>query len=79
MVSACTSAENRADLGAKSLPIHRLRQLRRLNGLALDGTETSANGDGEMDRTRLGSEELQCKQSPILEKVMEDSWKHKGI
>ena len=36
MVSACTSAENRADLETKSPPVHRLRQLRQLNGLALD-------------------------------------------
>ena len=79
MVSACTSAENRADLGTKSLPIHRLRQLRQLNGLALNGTDTSANGDGRMDRTRLGSQELLRKQSPILDKVVEESWKHKRI
>ena len=32
-----------------------------------------------MDRTRLGSEEPQRKQSPILDKVMEESWKHKRI
>ena len=54
MVSACTSAENRADLGTKSLPIHRLRQLRQLNGLALNGTETSANGDGEDGKNEAG-------------------------
>ena len=47
MVSACTSAESRADLETKSPPIHSLRQLRQWNGLALNGTETSANGDGE--------------------------------
>ena len=28
-VGACTSAEIRADLGTKSLPVHRLRQLER--------------------------------------------------
>ena len=29
MVGACASAENRADMGTKSLPVHRLRQLRQ--------------------------------------------------
>ena len=28
-----------------------------------------------MDRTRMGSKELECKQSPILDKGMEESWK----
>ena len=44
---ACTSAENRADLGTKSSPVNRLQQLRRLNGLALDRTENSTDGDEE--------------------------------
>ena len=57
MVSACTSAENRADSGTKSLHIHRLRQLRQLNGLAWDGTETSANGDGEDGQNENGQRE----------------------
>ena len=35
-------------------PIHRLRQLRKLNGLAWDGTETSANGDGEDGQNEPG-------------------------
>ena len=56
MVSACTSAENRADLETKSLPVHRLRQLRQLNGLALDGTENSANGDGEDGQNENGQQ-----------------------
>ena len=47
MVSACTSAENRANLGTKSLPVHRPRQLRQLNRLALNRTENSANCDGK--------------------------------
>ena len=54
MVSACTSAENCADLGTKSLPIHKLRLLRQLNGLALNGIETSANGDGEDGQNETG-------------------------
>ena len=32
-----------------------------------------------VDRTRMGSEELQCEQSPMLDKVREKSWKHKRI
>ena len=35
------------DLETKSVPAHRLQQLRQLNGLALGGTENSVNGDGE--------------------------------
>ena len=46
-VGACTSAEIRADLGTKSLPVHRLRQLRKLNGLVLDRNENLANGEKE--------------------------------
>ena len=45
MVGACTSAEHRADLGTKSSPVRRLRQLRQWNGLVLDRNETSVNGD----------------------------------
>ena len=33
---ACTSAENRADLGTKAPHVHRLRQLRPWSGLVLD-------------------------------------------
>ena len=44
IVSACTSAENRADLGTKS---QNYPQAATADGVALDGTETSANGDGE--------------------------------
>ena len=29
-----------------------------------------------MDKTRMNSRELQCKQSPILGKVTEESWTH---
>ena len=54
MVSACASAENRADLGAKSLPVHRLRQLTQLIGLALDGKENSANRDKENGQIENG-------------------------
>ena len=54
MVSACLSAENRADLKTKSLPFHRLRQLRQWDGLALDETETSANSDGEDGQNETG-------------------------
>ena len=46
-VGARTSEENLADLVTKSLLVHKLRQLRQLNGLALYGTDNSANGDGE--------------------------------
>ena len=31
-----------------------------------------------MDKTRMGGKELQRKQSPILGKVTEGSWKHQG-
>ena len=47
MVGACTSAENRADLGTKLLPVHRLRQLRQWNGMVLDPDENSVTGDKE--------------------------------
>ena len=43
-VGACTSAENRADLGTKSLPAHRLRHLKQWNGLVLDQDERLAIG-----------------------------------
>ena len=46
-VGACTSAEIRADLETKSLLVHRLRQLRKWNGLVLDRNENLANGDKE--------------------------------
>ena len=46
-VGAKTSAENRAELGTESLPVHRLRQLRQWNGLVLDRHENSVNGDKE--------------------------------
>ena len=46
-VGACTSAKIRADLETKSLLVHRLRQLRKLNGLVLDRNENLANGDKE--------------------------------
>ena len=46
-VGACTSAENRADLGTKSLPVHRLRLLRQWSGLVLDRHENSVTGDRE--------------------------------
>ena len=46
-VGACTSAEVRADLGTKSLPVHRLGQLRKWNGLVLDRNENLANGEKE--------------------------------
>ena len=38
---------NSADLERESLLVHRLQQLRHSNGLALDRTQDSANGDGE--------------------------------
>ena len=79
MVSACTSAENRADLRTKSRPIHRLRQLRQLNGLALNGTETSANGDREDGQNENGQPGAAVQTVSKSDKVMEDSWKHKGI
>ena len=44
---ACTSAENHADLGTKSLPVHRLRRLRPWNALVLDRDENSVTGDKE--------------------------------
>ena len=47
MVGACTSAENCADLGTKSLPVHRLRQLRQWNGLVLDRSVNAVNGEKE--------------------------------
>ena len=47
MVGVCTSAEIRADLETKSLLVHRLRQLRKWNGLVLDRNENLANGDKE--------------------------------
>ena len=47
MVGACTSAENRADSGTRSLPVHRLRQLRPWNGLVLDRSENAVNGERE--------------------------------
>ena len=31
-----------------------------------------------MDRTRKGSRELRCEQSPFLNKVMDESSKHQG-
>ena len=46
-VGACTSAEIRADLGTKSFPVHRLRQLRKLNGLVFNRNENLANGEKE--------------------------------
>ena len=53
-VEASTSAESRADLGTQPLLVHGLRQLRELSGLALDGTENSANGDGEEGQDENG-------------------------
>ena len=44
---ACTSAENRADLGTKPLPVHKLRQLTQWGGPVLDRYENSVNGDKE--------------------------------
>ena len=46
-VGACSSAENRADLGTKPLPAHRLQLLRHWNGLVLDRNERLATGDKE--------------------------------
>ena len=46
-VGACSSAENRADLGTKPLPAHRLQQLRQWNGLVLDRNERLAIGGKE--------------------------------
>ena len=47
MIGACSSAENRADLGTKPLPAHRLQQLRQWNGLVLDRNERLAIGGKE--------------------------------
>ena len=44
-VGACTSAENRADLVTKSLPVHRLRRLRQWSGMVLDRDKNSVTGD----------------------------------
>ena len=46
-VGTCTAAEDRADLGTKPLPAHRLRQLRQWNGLVVDRNERLATGDRE--------------------------------
>ena len=49
-VAACTSAENRADLGTKSLPAHTLRRLRQWNGLVLERNENPVTGDRRWTR-----------------------------
>ena len=51
MVSACTSAENRADLEQSH---YQSTGCDSLGSLALDGTETSANGDGEDGQNETG-------------------------
>ena len=77
MVGECTSAKNHADMETKSRPVHRLGQLRQWNGLVLDMSENAVNGETE-DKTMESSGELQCKQSLILGKETEESWKHLG-
>ena len=46
-VGACTSAENRLELGTNDLLVHRLRQLRQWSSLVLDRIENSVNGQKE--------------------------------
>ena len=51
-VGPCASAENRSDLGIKSLIVHRLGQLRQWSGLGLDRSFKRVNGekdDGQDD------------------------------
>ena len=47
MVGEWTSAKNHADMETKSRPVHRLRQLRHLDGLVLDLSENAVNGEKE--------------------------------
>ena len=74
-VGACSSAENRADFGTQTLPVHKLRQVTQWNGLVLDLRRVRKR----MNKTRESSGELQCKQSLILNQETEEAWKHQGL
>ena len=65
-VGACPSAENRAELGRKSLPAHRLRHLRQWNGLVLERNENLVTGDQEDGQDENEQEGAAGQQSPIL-------------
>ena len=74
MVGACASPENGAVLGMWSLPVRR-----QWNGFVLDRSEKRGEVvRRRMDKTRMSTGELQCKQSLILGKVTEESWKDWG-
>ena len=60
MFGACSSAENRADLGTKLLLVHRLRQLRQWNGLVFGQTKDWRLVAKRMAKTRMSIGELQC-------------------
>ena len=71
MVGACTSAENRADLGTKLLPVHRLRQLRQWNGMVLDPDENSVTGDKE-ELDKMKSAQVQLVDEMSIQKFREN-------